>query len=186
MTNPNQELIEYVDVNGVPTGETEHKLDAHDGNTKLHAAFSCYVFDGKGQLLVTKRAAVKKVWPNVWTNSVCGHLLPGESREQAIARRAEFELGAKLTDLQVVLPTYAYITPPYNGIIENEFCPVYLARIDGVVDPNSDEVSEHKWLDWTDFVEQSEKDTSNVWSFWCKDQVRRFNDKLLKVYIGRS
>ena len=186
MTNPNSELIVYVDEQGVPTGETAPKLDAHTANTRLHAAFSCYVFDNTGKVLVTQRALNKKVWPGVWTNSVCGHPGPGESDENAIIRRSEYELGMKLTDIEVMLPNYMYKTPPFNGIIENEFCPVYLARLDGDLSPNPDEVADYKWLNWDNFVMQLKADKANNWSFWCKDQIKRFDKKLLTSYINPS
>jgi isopentenyl-diphosphate delta-isomerase len=183
MTDPNQELIVYVDEHGVPTGETAPKLDAHTANTRLHSAFSCYIFNGLGQVLVTQRALVKKVWPGVWTNSVCGHILPNEKREHAIIRRADYELGIKLSDIKVVLPSYKYKTPPFNGIIENEFCPVYLARLFGDIHPNPEEVKDYKWLDWSDFLEQLEGDKADKWSYWCRDQVKLLAPKELAGYI---
>ncbi len=70
------ELVYYVTQDDHPTGETEEKYAAHHANTRLHAAFSVYVFNDKGQLLVTQRAFSKKVWPGVWTNTCCGH--PGD------------------------------------------------------------------------------------------------------------
>lgn len=184
MTDPNQELIEYVDENGIPTGETAPKLDAHDGHTRMHAAFSCYVFNDKGQFLVTQRALCKKVWPSVWTNSVCGHVSSDEAREDAIKRRAEYELGIKVKDMQVILPDYSYVTPPYNGIVENEYCPVYLARINGDIKSNPEEVGDYKWLEWPDFINQISADTDGAWSFWCKDQVPRFDMSKLKRYTA--
>ena len=122
-----KELIYYVNANDEPTGETAEKYLAHNSKTKLHAAFSCYVFNDKGQLLVTKRAITKKVWPGVWTNTCCGHPFPNETRQDAIARRLNYELGMTVKDVQVILPNYIYKTPLYNGIIENEFCPVFFA-----------------------------------------------------------
>jgi isopentenyl-diphosphate delta-isomerase len=178
------ELIEYVDENGVPTGETAPKLDAHNDHTKMHAAFSCYIFNEKGKFLVTQRALTKKVWPSVWTNSVCGHLSPGETHEQAIVRRAEYELGLKVKDIKVILPNYSYHTPPYNGIIENEYCPVYLARIVGDVSPNPEEAASYKWIDWSEFIDETNADNHNKWSFWCKDQVSRFDTDILYDYIN--
>ena len=83
------ERIYYVDNNDQQTGESDEKLHAHHADTKLHAAFSCYIFNDKGQLLVTKRAETKKVWPDVWTNSCCGHPHPDESREDAVKRRSQ-------------------------------------------------------------------------------------------------
>jgi isopentenyl-diphosphate delta-isomerase len=183
MTNPNQELIVYVDDQGVPTGETALKLDAHTAHTRLHAAFSCYIFNSDGQILVTRRALTKKVWPGVWTNSVCGHPAPGEMDEDAIIRRAEYELGMKVDDIQVILPNYMYITPPFNGIVENEFCPVYLAKLASNPSPNPDEVADYKWIDWDDFITQLKSDTNDEWSFWCKDQVNHFDKKILAPYI---
>lgn len=183
MTNPNQELIVYVDDQGVPTGETAPKLDAHTNHTRLHAAFSCYIFNDLGQILVTRRALTKKVWPGVWTNSVCGHPGPGEMDENAIVRRAQYELGMDVDDIEVILPDYIYKTPLFNGIIENEFCPVYLARMSSDPSPNVDEVDDFKWMDWNDFVVELKKDNLNIWSFWCKDQVKRFDRDILEPYI---
>jgi len=183
IVDPNLELVEYVDEKGVPTGETAPKLDAHNDHTKMHAAFSCYVFNDKGQFLVTQRALCKKVWPSVWTNTVCGHLSPGETHEQAIIRRAQYELGMKVKDIKVILPKYSYHTPPYNGIIENEYCPVFLARIDGDLLPNPDEVADYKWLSWDEFISETGSDSNEKWSFWCKDQVERFDNNILETYI---
>ena len=184
MSNPNQEFVVYVDKNGVPTGETAPKLDAHTADTRLHLAFSCYIFNDLGQILVTRRALTKKVWPGVWTNSVCGHPAPGEMMFDAIARRADYELGMKIKDIVVMLPNYSYITPPFNGIVENEFCPVHLARMVSMPSPNPDEVDDYKWMDWADFVSELQSDTTDTWSFWCKDQVRQFDDKILAPYIS--
>jgi len=197
------ELIYYVNPDDTPTGETEEKYAAHHAHTKLHAAFSCYVFNDKGQFLVTQRAFGKKVWPEVWTNSCCGHPGPGESREAAIVRRLQYELGMTAKDFTVVLPKYTYQTPPYNGIIEHEFCPVYFARAASEPVPNPDEVAMCHWMDWADYVAALEADgpgngghrdwmsqlaTSDyrklgIWSWWSKDQLKQLkNSPLLKQF----
>lgn len=167
------EQIVYVDENGKPTGKTANKLKAHYAKTKLHLAFSCYIFNKQGELLVTQRAKTKKVWPGVWTNSVCGHPAPKEELVQAIKRRAEYELGINdLREFQVILPKYRYKTPPFNGIIENEFCPVYFARTTQQPKLNKDEVEDFTWMTVKDFTAKAQNDTNNQWSYWCKDQVR--------------
>ena len=171
--DPNQESIVYVYPDGRPTGETAPKLEAHTANTQLHSAFSCYIFNNDGKVLVTQRAHHKKVWPSVWTNSVCGHPAPGEPREDAVVRRAQYELGAQVANLQIILPNYTYKTPPYNGIIEHEFCPVYGARLNGDISPNSEEVDACRWMSWDDFVLAAESDGRDVWSWWCKDQIKQ-------------
>jgi isopentenyl-diphosphate Delta-isomerase len=170
-SHPESEMIVLVDEQGRPTGTAE-KLPSHHGHTPLHLAFSCYVFNDAGELLVTQRAASKKVWPTVWTNSVCGHPAPGEAMENAIARRLDYELGMAADDIRCVLPDYRYTTPPYNGIIENEFCPVYIARATSVPQPNPAEVDAYRWMAWPDFIAAAEADTSDEYSWWCKDQLR--------------
>lgn len=170
------ELIVFVDENGKPTGETGPKLESHTANTKLHYAFSCYVFNDKGEFLVTQRAHTKKVWPDVWTNTVCGHPGPGEDIVDAIQRRLQYELGMSARDFEVVLPSYRYTTPPYNGIIENEFCPVYVAKAVSEVKANPEEVDDYKWMNWQDYIKEVEADQGNVWSWWCKDQLKQLKN----------
>lgn len=170
------EKIVLVDENGNPTGKTLPKLDAHHSDTPLHLAFSCYVFNEKGQFLATQRAHVKKVWPDVWTNSVCGHPAPGEEITDAIKRRLEYELGMTANDFEVVLPKYRYTTPPYNGIIENEFCPVFVARATSEPKPNKEEVDAYKWVDWQEFVSEAEADKDDIYSWWCKDQLKQLKN----------
>jgi isopentenyl-diphosphate delta-isomerase len=171
------ELIVFVDENGKPTGETGPKLESHHGDTRLHLAFSCYVFRrSDNRFLVTQRALSKKVWPGVWSNSFCGHPGPGEKVEDAIRRRGAFELG--ITDLQdttCVLPKYIYITPSYKGIVEHEFCPIYVAYIDQEFTPNPDEVEAYEWKTWPEYV-QMLTDEADKMSYWCKDEYQYIKD----------
>jgi isopentenyl-diphosphate Delta-isomerase len=168
------EQIVFVDQNGKPTGETGPKLESHTAQTKRHLAFSCYIFRKKdNKLLVTQRALGKKVWPGVWTNSVCGHPRPGEAMEDAIKRRALYEVGLeKLQDITCILPEYSYVTPPYNGIIENEFCPVYVAyTLEQQVRLHPDEVEAYLWLTWPEYIKMLEEKADTM-SYWAKDQYQ--------------
>ncbi|HVQ44609.1 MAG TPA: isopentenyl-diphosphate Delta-isomerase [Candidatus Saccharimonadia bacterium] len=160
------EMIVLVDERGREIG-TAPKLASHHAHTPLHRAFSCYVFDETGRFLVTQRAASKKVWPGVWTNSVCGHPAPGEGFEDAIRRRAEYELGLAVSDIRVMLPDYRYMTPPFNGIIENEICPVFVARTDGQPAPNPEEVGDYAWLRWDEYGAAV---AGADYSYWARDQ----------------
>lgn len=171
----NKELIVLCDEEGNPTGTAE-KLSSHHATTPLHRAFSCYVFDDLGRFLITQRARSKKVWPGVWTNSVCGHPAPEENITDAIKRRLAYELGMKAKDFEVLLPTYRYATPPYNGIIENEYCPVYLARAITAPKPNPEEVEAFKWMSWYEYAKELELDSEDAYSWWCKDQLRELAD----------
>jgi len=140
------ELVVLLDESGTPIGEA-NKLSVHGLATPLHLAFSCHVYDPAGRVLVTRRALTKLTWPGVWTNSFCGHPFPGEPLENAIVRRAAFELGITVTDLEVVLPHFRYRAIDASGIVENEVCPVYRAVTMDVVQPNPAEVSEFAWLE---------------------------------------
>jgi isopentenyl-diphosphate delta-isomerase len=171
-----------VDEKGVPTGEIGPKLASHTAHTKLHLAFSCYIFRrSDNKFLMTQRAFSKKVWPGVWTNSICGHPAPGETMENAIRRRTAYELGlADIQDITVVLPQYRYTTPPYNGIIENEFCPVYVAYTDTEPQPNVAEVEAYEWLSWLSYTHRLQS-SPDIMSYWAKDQFAQLS--LLRPFI---
>ena len=147
MTN-DVELVVLADEHGKPTG-TAPKATIHTGDTPLHFAFSCYLLDSDGRLLMTRRALSKKTWPGVWTNSFCGHPQPGESTVEAIHRRAEQELGARVSAVSAVAPDFRYRAVDSSGIVENEFCPVFVARLkEGEEpDPRPDEIDS---LDWAE------------------------------------
>lgn len=148
MTNETENSAERVvllDDEGTPVG-VELKDLVHNHRTALHLAFSCYLFDGAGRLLLARRSLAKKTWPGVWTNSFCGHPEPGEPMADAIVRRARHELGAQITDLELVLPEFRYRAIDASGIVENEVCPVYTARLASPLHPNPDEVSQWEWV----------------------------------------
>jgi isopentenyl-diphosphate delta-isomerase len=139
------ELVVLVDDRGTPVGSAKKGV-VHTAETPLHLAFSCHVYNAEGLVLVTRRALSKLTWPGVWTNSFCGHPAPDESMEDAIARRARFELGIAVEAVEVVLPDFRYRAVDASGIVENEICPVYRAVTTDAVEPNPDEVSEFAWL----------------------------------------
>ena len=145
------------------------KLASHNAQTPLHLAFSCYVFNEAGEVLVTQRALSKKVWPGIWTNSCCGHPSPGESMEAAVARRLDYELGMAVSNLEVVLPRFRYRCE-LGGIVENECCPVYIARSIAKPVPNPDEVEACVWMSWSDFKTDVSQH-QDKYSEWCRLQI---------------
>jgi isopentenyl-diphosphate delta-isomerase len=82
-----------------------------------------------------------------------------------------------------VLPSYRYTTPPYNGIIENEFCPVFVAYIDEEPKPNPDEVETWQWMAWPDYVKMLQGESHNM-SYWAKDQYEQL--KTLAPFVRLS
>ncbi len=177
-----EELIVLVDGQGNPIG-TAPKLESHNENTPLHLAFSCYAFNDKGEFLVVQRAKSKKVFPGIWTNSCCGHPAPSEIMEDAIKRRLQFELGLSPQKIEVALPDFRY-TAEMGEIVENEICPVYLAKVKGEISANKKEVEDYYWLKWKDWVKQTEINPQG-YSVWSVEQTRRLkNNPLVEKFIG--
>ncbi|AKK03647.1 isopentenyl-diphosphate Delta-isomerase [Corynebacterium epidermidicanis] len=139
------ELVVLADQHGNPIG-TAPKSTVHTTNTPYHLAFSCYVHNAAGEILLTRRALSKLTWPGVWTNSVCGHPGPGESYVDTVQRRGREELGATLVDISEVLPDFSYRAIDSSGIVEWEACPVFSALLDGELHPNPQEVDSFAWV----------------------------------------
>lgn len=140
------ELVVLLDDDGNEIG-TAPKSSVHGTDTALHLAFSCHVLRADGAVLVTRRALGKKTWAGVWTNSFCGHPRPAESLIHAVRRRAEYELGLTLDDIELALPLFRYRATDSSGVVEHEICPVYVARADGEPVLNPLEVAQAQWVD---------------------------------------
>ena len=168
-----EELIGLVDDDGTAIGTLPKPL-VHHGETPLHRAFSAYLFDDDGRLLLTRRAEDKATFPGLWTNTVCGHPGPGESDEDAIGRRAAFELGLRVEGLRPALPAYRY-RAEFRGVVENEVCPVYLGRFTGTPSPDPAEVGDWELLGWAAFRRRQEAE-GDAWSPWCREQARMIED----------
>lgn len=145
-----QDLVVLLDERHRPVG-TAPREGVHGADTPLHLAFSCWLTDAAGNLLMTRRALGKRSWPGVWTNSFCGHPRPGEDPVDAVRRYAPAELGVEVTAIQPLLPRFRYRAVDASGVVENEVCPVFTARLPEDADPahlspNPAEVVEHHWV----------------------------------------
>ncbi|WP_309650457.1 isopentenyl-diphosphate Delta-isomerase [Nocardioides sp.] len=166
---PTEELVVLLDEQGQAIGTTP-KAGVHHADTPLHLAFSCYLFDAAGRLLLTRRALSKPTWPGAWTNSVCGHPGPGESLADAVRRRVGDEVGVRALGVTLMLPAFRYRAVMPDGVVENEMCPVFVATAEGEPDPDPREVEDHRWVDWADF-RRAVLDGSQEISPGCRDQV---------------
>ena len=127
---------------------------------------------------MTRRALHKRTWPGVWTNSCCGHPLPGEDGAEAVRRRVAEEVGVEIEDLTLVLPDFRYRATDACGVVENELCPVWVGRVDaGLIDPDPDEVAEHAWIAWADLV-GAVRAAPQAWSPWAVLQISRLAEML--------
>ncbi len=165
------ELVVLVDEDGRPTG-TALKNEVHHERTPLHLAFSCWVVDAAGRTLLTRRAAVKRTWPGVWTNTFCGHPAPGEEFEAAVRRRARDELGCTIEAVQPLLPDFRYRAVMADGTVENEICPVFGARLASPPDPNPDEIDDMAWVAVADLPALVRDDPGRL-SPWMREQLPR-------------
>lgn len=172
------EQVVLLDEDGRATG-TALKHEVHHLATPLHLAFSCYVFDGDGSLLLSQRAWHKPTWPGAWTNSFCGHPAPGEDFAAALHRRAGQELGVRLVDLQLTLPAFRYTATMANGVQENELCPVFTARAVGAARPDPAEVADVEWVDWVTFRDDVLAGRREI-SPWCVEQVAQLAERELE------
>jgi isopentenyl-diphosphate delta-isomerase len=164
-----REQVVLLTEDGAAAG-VEDKALVHHSDTPLHLAFSSYLFNNQGEVLVSQRAWAKKTWPGIWTNSACGHPAPGEELFSAVRRRVHAELGVELLDLKLVLPGFRYRAVMDNGVVENEWCPVFCAQVTGEAVIDASEVQAVEWVPWNIFVQQVLKGERQV-SPWCVAQV---------------
>jgi isopentenyl-diphosphate delta-isomerase type 1 len=162
--------VVLVDDAGSPLGKAP-RTTVHTTETPLHLAFSTYLFNARGEVLLTRRALGKKTWPGVWTNSCCGHPRPTESLEDAARRRIREELGLKVGPLVPLLPDFRYRAVDASGIVENEICPVFAGYVtDADPHPDPSEVAEWAWVPWDKFA-AAIMATPHVYSPWAALQV---------------
>ncbi len=158
-----EELI-LVDENDQPIG-SRRKDDCHDGDGILHRAFSAFIFNPAGELLLQRRAEGKRLWPGYWSNSCCSHPRLGESMSVATQRRLQQELGISAT-LQLVY-TFRYQASFGELGSEHEYCWVYVGQTSDDLIINSSEISDWRYVSPADFSAELEK-TPERFTPWCK------------------
>jgi len=119
-----------------PLGSME-KIEAHRRGL-LHRAFSVFIFNNKGEMLLQQRALNKYHSGGLWTNTCCSHPSPGEKTVEAANRRLKEEMGFS-AELENIF-SFTYRSSFDNGLTEHEFDHVFTAVYEGVIDPDPDEV----------------------------------------------
>ncbi len=127
-----------VDENDVQTGTME-KMEAHREGI-LHRAFSIFIFNRKGEMLLQQRAVDKYHNGDLWTNACCSHPNPGEEISSAAIRRLKEEMGFT-TSLEKVF-NFTYHAAFENGLTEHEFDHVFVGNYDGEININHQEVKD--------------------------------------------
>jgi isopentenyl-diphosphate Delta-isomerase len=138
-TLPIPDEVILVNEQDEPLGVME-KMEAHK-KALLHRAFSVFIFNSKGEMLLQRRATQKYHSAGLWTNACCSHPRPGEATLNAAMRRLNEELGFT-AGLEKIF-AFTYRSEFANGLTEYEFDHVYIGQYDGAVYPDKEEVSDY-------------------------------------------
>lgn len=120
------------------------KSDCHDGHGILHRAFSLFVFNHEGELLLQRRSKDKRLWPGYWANTCCSHPRRGETMKQAAQRRLAEEMGMGC-DLRY-LYKFEYQADYGDLGAERELCRVFVGTSSDPVRVNPNEVDEWRFV----------------------------------------
>lgn len=180
-----QERLILVDAADREVGQLE-KAACHDGNGIRHRAFSLFVFNPAGELLIQRRAAGKRLWPNYWSNSCCSHPRVGEVMAQAVVRRLAQELGLA-TQPQFVYK-FEYVAGFGSLGTEHELCSVFLgrARTEPVI--NTTEISAWRWIGADDLDRELDLDDGRF-TPWFKlewTRLRTEHRAVLDLFTERA
>ncbi len=158
-----EELI-LVDENDTEIGFLS-KTECHDGTGMLHRAFSLFLFDESGKLLLQQRSESKRLWPGYWSNTCCSHPRKGESTSVATRRRLRDELDIE-TPLEFVYK-FSYQAEFGSTGSENELCHVFLGKASDEVTPNDHEISAIRFVTIDTLLREFES-TPELFTPWFK------------------
>jgi isopentenyl-diphosphate Delta-isomerase len=148
----------------------ENKTRAHLLGA-LHRAFSVFIINADGQLLLQKRAQTKYHSKGLWSNTCCGHPRLGETIKQASRRRLWEEMGIH-SDLRKLFE-FIYRANVDEGLIEHEYDHILIGWFDGIPQPDPDEVAEWKWADLK-IVTVDLKAHPERYTYWFRISFDRF------------
>ena len=158
-----QEQVILVNESDEPIGEMD-KMLAHEQGV-LHRAFSVFIFNTKGEVLLQQRALSKYHSPGLWTNTCCSHPRPGETTEEAAHRRLKEEMGFDCILQHKFI--FIYKVQFDNGLYEHELDHVYTGVYEEEPSINPDEVNMYKWMKWEQLLEDVNKNMAD-YTFWLR------------------
>ncbi len=170
--SPESELLILVDTHDQETGSLG-KVECHDGDGILHRAFSVFLFNDGGELLLQQRSADKRLWPMYWTNTCCSHPRQGESMQVATERRLQQELNTAST-LEFI---YKFEYQARFGDLgsENELCWVHLGRIEREATANDAEVAALRFVSADELRGEIDAQPERL-TPWFKMEWQRLNE----------
>ncbi len=143
---------------------TMEKMDAHY-TPNLHRAFSVFIFNSRGQMLLQQRAISKYHSGGLWTNTCCSHPYPGEKTDAAAARRLQEEMGFS-TPLTKAFD-FIYQAAFDNGLTEYEYDHVFIGEYNGDVFPVKEEVESYCYKSFEE-IKSDLQQTPWMYTEWFK------------------
>ncbi len=164
------EYVILVNNNDQPLGAME-KMEAHEKGV-MHRAFSVFVYNSEGKMLLQKRADSKYHSPGLWSNTACSHPRTGEKTDDAAHRRMMEEMGFDC-DLEKAF-TFIYKAEVGDGLIEHEFDHVFIGNSNQTPKPDPEEVGDWKYVDfdWLVGDVNHNPDEYTVWFRIALEQVK--------------
>ncbi|ARV05381.1 isopentenyl-diphosphate delta-isomerase [Polaribacter sp. SA4-10] len=153
------------------------KMEAHE-KAVLHRAFSVFIFNKKGELMLQQRAADKYHSPLLWTNTCCSHQRDGESNIEAGKRRLFEEMGF-VTEMKEVF-SFIYKAPFDNGLTEHELDHVMIGYYDEAPIINKEEAASYEWMTLED-VKKDIENSPEIYTEWFKIIFKESYQKILDV-----
>ncbi len=169
-----KEKVILVNENDEQLGLME-KMEAHQ-KAVLHRAFSVFVFNKKGELMLQQRALDKYHSPGLWTNTCCSHQRNGETNIQAGKRRLREEMGFECSLRELF--SFVYKAPFDNGLTEHELDHVMVGHYDGDPVINPAEVASFKWMR-TEDVKRDIREQPELYTEWFKIIFKEYQERLL-------
>ena len=172
------QMVVLVDEQDQKIGLKE-KVSAHLGKGTLHRAFSVFLHNEKGEILVQKRAKTKMLWPLFWSNTVCSHPRPDEAILAAAKRRIPEEVGLECLGLKEI---YSFIYQAHYKDIgsEHEFCHVVVGQASGKLWENPEEVAAIRWM-MPEQIADVMKKNPDQFTPWFKMEMPELINRLVLI-----
>jgi len=168
----NSDLLILVDSDDQEIGLMDKTL-CHEDQGRLHRAFSIFLFNRSGEVLIQQRATSKPLWGDFWSNTCCSHPRAGESIDSAASRRIEEELGIQ-AELSFIYK-FEYQARFNEQLSENELCSVYFGHFDGAPAPNPNEVQNWKWISRESLTKEL-RENADLYTPWLKLEWSTLNE----------
>jgi isopentenyl-diphosphate delta-isomerase len=177
---PADERVILVDERDRELGAGE-KLRAHREGM-LHRAFSVFIFDGSGRLLIQKRAREKYHSAGLWSNTACGHPRPGEATREAARRRLREEMSLDC-DLRAAFE-FIYRVELDGALVEHEYDHVFVGTHEGEPRaPDPSEVEDWRWVSMSE-LRRGLREEPHLYSYWLKLVVEGDHGRTLDALVG--